>query len=312
MNWIIWVPVGIVVLLLIIFFGIGFLVWKALVPTPDPSTYDNKPTRDQTENDLRTFKSRVTTTLERMDLEEMEIRAFDGTRLHGYYKEAGQKTTKTIICVHGWHGSALKDAPLYSHWLVDYNMNILYIDLRSYGKSEGRYTTYGVLDSKDVLSWVNHIIGIVGEDAQIALFGISIGGNTVCSIADKVPKQVKCIIDDCGYTSCWDQMVHMVKNVLHMPVIFLYSAEFFNRIIAHFSLKGSNAKKSLRNSNVPVLFIHGVKDKSVPASMGLELHEACRNSKEIHLFEGVPHCRSYFENKEAYTRIVLTFLAKHL
>lgn len=306
------VVLGLIVLWLGISFLIGYLVWMKAVPTPDPSKYPDDHTEDPIEIEFRMFMQKESKRLENIPMEDVWIKSFDGLNLHAYYREALSKTTKTIISVHGWHGTGLGTAPQFSHWLIDFNYNILFIDLRSYGKSQGKYTGYGALDSKDLLSWIDYICERQDGEAEIALFGISMGGNTVISVADKVPIQVKCIIDDCGYQSPWEEFKYLLNEQMHIPTYFLYFSNAINKMVAHYDFKENNGVETLKRSRVPVLFMHGTRDNFVPTSHTIANYEACSSEKELHLFERVPHARSYFENKEEYRKLVLNFLAKHL
>ena len=309
--WYLWVLLVIFVLLLICF-GVGFVIWKMAVPTQKPEKYRNLPTTDPIEIEIREFVEKVENSLNEMNMEEITIDSYDGLKLHGYFREAESKTNKTIISVHGYHGTAFNTAPIFSHFLVDFNYNILFIDLRSYGKSEGKYTGYGVQDSKDLMSWINYLTDRYNSDIEIALFGISMGGNTVSVLADKVPKEVKCIIDDCGYTSPQEEFKYLLKEQMHVPVFFLFFANIINKIVCHYGFKDVNSVESLKGSKVPVLFISGDSDTFVPTRMTKENYEACTNTKEIKFFKGVEHARSYFLNKEEYKKLVLDFLAKYL
>ncbi|MCR5740891.1 MAG: alpha/beta fold hydrolase [Gammaproteobacteria bacterium] len=310
MKWYFILIIVIAVLILICFF-IGFLVWKAAVPTAKPETYINKPTDDPVEIQLREFEQRCDNNLKRMPLEDCWIKSKDGLNLHAYYRESFVKTNKVIISVHGWHGDALRTSARHTYFLLDYSYNILFIDLRSYGQSEGKYTTYGVKDSQDLLQWIDYIIDRFQGDVSIALAGLSMGGNTVCCVADKVPEQVKCIIDDCGYTSANKELKDCLKR-MHVPTFFFFFANIINMIVTGFSLNKTSAIRSLKGSKVPVLFLHGAKDTFVPTYMGRENFEACTSEKYYHEFENATHARSYFLNKEKYEKIVLDFLARKL
>lgn len=309
--WILWTVLGIVLFALIVCFVLGFILWHQAIPTPKPETYLDRYAENKNEADFYQYHKKYLKRLEELPTEDVEIESYDGLKLHAYYKVAESKTNKTIISVHGYKGSGFFTAPEFSHWLVDFNYNILFIDLRSYGKSEGKYTTYGVEDYKDLLKWIDYIIERNGEDSEIALFGISMGGNTVCNVSDKVPVQVKCIIDDCGYTSSYEQFRYMVKDLFHLPVFLLFFANLINLMVCHFGFKDVDARKCLRNARVPMLFIHGQEDTFVPKYMGLENYEACGSEKELKLFDGAEHARSLFMHQEEYKRCVLDFLAKH-
>lgn len=303
---------SILLFLVIVCFVIGFVIWYQAVPTKPVESYRDKPTDDPLQKEYRIFAHERVKELQVMAMEEVTIRSHDGLKLHAYYREASNKTSKTIISVHGYQGDAFWTSTQFSHWLVDFNYNILFIDLRSYGKSEGKYTTYGTLDSKDLLQWINYLIDRLDGEIEIALFGISMGGATVLNVSDKVPSEVKCIIDDCGFTSSYEMLKYLTYKRYHLPEFFLLFANVFSKAISKFSFKDNDARVSLKGSKVPILFIHSDQDKLVPLYMGEENYKACTSEKEIKIFKGAPHARSLFMYKEEYQRLVLDFLAKHL
>ena len=309
---VLWIILGVVLFIVLALFFIGYLFWFKAIPKKKPDTYKGPyQSNDNVMKSYYPFKDKIVERLKGLDMEEVWITSRDGLKLHGYFKEAQYKTNRTIISVHGYSGSAFSTAPAFSHFLVDFNYNMLFIDLRTYGMSEGKYVGYGIKDSYDVLDWVEFVKERV-EDASICLFGISLGGNTVACASDKVPDEVKCIIDDCGYTSAWDEFAHIIKDAYHLPTFILYFAQIWNKIFAHYGFKDEDARRSLSKSKCPVLFIHGSSDTFVPYSMGKENYDACSSRKELKTYEGIEHARCYFENKDSYTRLVLNFLARYL
>lgn len=58
----------------------------------------------------------------------------------------------------------------------------------------------------------------------IILYGVSMGGATVMNVAgEKIPKQVKAIIEDCGYTSVWDVFkTHINMNEVESEIALPY------------------------------------------------------------------------------------------
>lgn len=309
MRWY-WYLIILVAALLILYFVVGFIIWKMAIPRIAPEKYENIPTDDPIEIAMREDNHKELERIQQFSYEDCWIKSKDGLNLHGLYHEASVKTNKVIISVHGWRGTAITTTPLFSSFLLDYNYNFFMPDLRSWGKSEGKYIGFGVLDSKDLLEWIDYIINRFNGDCSIALIGISMGGNTVTNVADKVPPQVKCIIDDCGYTSAFDEFHYVLKNSMHIWPFFLYGADLINHLIAHYGFKDADSRKALKSSRVPVLFIHGKKDTFVPTFMGKENYDACSTEKYLKLFDNANHVRSYFQNKEAYKQVVLDFLAK--
>ena len=109
------IVLGVVLLWLLLSFLGGYLIWKQAVPTADPSTYANQSSTDPIENEFSIFIEKERKKLEQIPMEDVWIKSCDGLNLHAYYREAPSKTTKTIISVHGWHGSGLGTSPQFSH-----------------------------------------------------------------------------------------------------------------------------------------------------------------------------------------------------
>ena len=54
------------------------------------------------------------------------------------------------------------------------------------------------------------VLARVGEDAEIVLHGLSMGAATVLMVSgERLPEQVKAIIEDCGYTSVSVSYTHL-------------------------------------------------------------------------------------------------------
>jgi fermentation-respiration switch protein FrsA (DUF1100 family) len=58
---------------------------------------------------------------------------------------------------------------------------------------------------------------------------------------------------------------------------------------------------SVKNSRVPMLFIHGAEDKLVPPYMVQDIYEACGSEyKDILVVESADHAQSYKVDKEQF------------
>lgn len=53
---------------------------------------------------------------------------------------------------------------------------MLLVDERAHGMSEGEQIGFGCLDRHDAMGWIRKVIEICGEDVEILLHGISMGG----------------------------------------------------------------------------------------------------------------------------------------
>ncbi len=81
--------------------------------------------------------------------------SFDGLKLAARYYD--NNSTCTILLFHGYRSSAAHDFSCAVEMYYKMGFNILMPDQRAHGKSEGKYITFGVNESRDVLSWLEFL-----------------------------------------------------------------------------------------------------------------------------------------------------------
>ena len=116
--------------------------------------------------------------------EDVWIRSEDSLKLHGtYFRGSGnveeKKCKKAVICFHGYTSQGLADYGSISNYYLKRGYNVLLVDQRSHGQSEGKYIGFGCKDRYDAYRWIEWVIGQEGENVQILLHGNSMGGATV-------------------------------------------------------------------------------------------------------------------------------------
>ena len=109
---------------------------------------------------------------------EVSIRSFDGLRLCGNYYEF-EKGAPIDILFHGYHGSSEQDLSGGVYRCQRLGHNVLIVDHRAAGKSEGHVITFGVNESRDAAAWVQYVVENIDPNAKILLGGISMGAATV-------------------------------------------------------------------------------------------------------------------------------------
>lgn len=81
----------------------------------------------------------------------------------------------------------------------------------------------GWKDRWDVIRWseiANEIFKVKGEERKVkntrqVIHGISMGAATTMAVSgEKTPDYVKCFVEDCGYTSVWDEFPLSSKSSL--------------------------------------------------------------------------------------------------
>ena len=241
-----------------------------------------------------------------------KLRSFDGLALYAdYLPYPGSKTT--VILCHGYRSTGLGDFGGIVRYIHEQlRLNILLIDERSHGKSEGSHMTYGIKERFDICDWAN-MIAREHPDHKIFLYGMSLGAASVLmSTTTDLPKSVCGLIADCGFTSPDDVFRSVCRSMYHLPPFpFVDIAEVFTKIFAHFDCKQCSAAQALKNNDIPVLFIHGGADDFVPTWMSRENFAACRSEKELVIIDGAYHANSYYVDFERYTDAFGAFIEKH-
>lgn len=240
--------------------------------------------------------------------QDIYTQSCDGLKLHALWVPV-EDPKGTVLLAHGYRSTKLVDFCPVFEFYHQLGMNILVPDQRSHGKSEGRFITFGVKESEDMLSWLKLHNEQFGEN-PVVLSGISMGASTMLYLADrKLPGNVRGIIADCGFTSPKDILTCVYKDVIHLPAApSIWAAEWFARIFAGFSLTQADTRKALAKSRLPVLMIHGEADGFVPCDMTRQAYAACTGSKQLLLVKGAEHGLSILFDPYQYTSMILSFL----
>lgn len=242
-----------------------------------------------------------------LPFEGIQVTSFDGLKLHARYYET-TPGAPLVIQFHGYKGSGLKDFCGGLPFTIKLGYNVILVDQRAHDQSEGKCMTFGVLERKDVISWIDYAKQRFGKDIKISLMGISMGAATVLTASNIVPSNVTGILADCGFTSASDIIRKVAKDrkLGFLAPLLDRSA----RVFAKFDLYEASAEKALRECKVPVLFIHGEDDTFVPCEMTLRNYKACASEKTLLTVKGADHAMSYFLDHKAWTSTAKAFLDK--
>ena len=233
-------------------------------------------------------------------------------KLQGFEVKNNKESNIWVIAVHGYVNSAISMVPSCKQFLR-FGYNVLMPNLRTHGKSEGKYIGMGWLDRLDLLKWIEYLIQEY-ENIKIILYGISMGAATVMMTSgEKLPNNVKAIIEDCGYTSVWEEFSGKLKTLFHLPQFpTLYYANLITKLKAGYSLKKASSIKQIKKSVTPTLFIHGDKDKFVPFNMLDKLYNSANCEKEKLIIQNAGHAEAQDINPEKYWRTVKKFIKRYI
>lgn len=248
--------------------------------------------------------------------EDLELKTPDGIRLTARYIPAEKETKKFVICIHGHNCNGPDEmSHLFPFYHNEMGFNYFLPDLRGHGRSGGNIVGFCGLDYKDINLWIDYLVERFGSDIEIMLHGISMGASTSMQVNNHNPApQVKLVIEDCGFTSAFEEVSVTTKQIAKFlkTDLVIHFINFHCRLIAGYDLKkDANPLATMKNAKNPVLFIHGEEDTKVPFEMCQRLYDACPTEKEIFTVPGAVHAYCYYDAKEEYDRRMRAFIAKH-
>ncbi|HEY5525488.1 MAG TPA: alpha/beta hydrolase [Clostridium sp.] len=257
-------------------------------------------------------KTRVAWLMDSSNYNDCYRTSSDGLKLHGYEINNAVTSNVWVITVHGYMSEG-KEMSDYAKKFCEMGYNVLIPDLRGHGKSEGDYIGMGWDDRGDILSWINYIIE-KDSNAKIVLHGISMGaGAVMMTSGEELPSNVQAIVEDCGYTSAWDEFSYQLNILFEYPKFpILNMASLVTRVRAGYWLGDASAIKQVAKATVPMLFIHGDKDDFVPYYMLDEVYNAANCEKKKVIVEGAKHVEAATVDPELYWTSIKNFINKYL
>jgi Prolyl oligopeptidase family. len=232
------------------------------------------------------------------------------TKLSGDYID--NHSEKTVIIQHGYRGPVTGMAA-QAKMFYEMGYNVLMPHARGTGRSEGLYINFGWREKDDIRSWINTI----PSEQEIILMGESMGAATMMMVSgEKLPSNVKAIIEDCGYASLeqelenvFDTLNNLSDTPLPKSILNYVYKDVQNKL--KFNVSDASALNQVKNSTLPMLFIHGNQDILVNPEFVYDLYEAKEiGYKDLMVVEGANHVQSISYGYEQYKDKVTNFLEK--
>ena len=216
---------------------------------------------------------------------------------------------KAVIICHGQKVNrycSLKYADIF----MEMGYKVLIYDERYFGKSGGEISTLGQEEAKDLKEVYAYAKKVFGDDCKIGLHGESMGAAT--SLLSLQYIEPFFVVADCPFSDSYQLYEEFtVKNVHLPPVLILPWVALIAKQKYGYDIRHTVPIDAVRNSDVPICFMHGTSDGLIRHQHSLAMKEVCRNELgEIHLFEGADHARSIVVYPQAYKAILKAFVEK--
>lgn len=246
---------------------------------------------------------------EGLDFQEVGFESTDGLVLKGWwvYKD---NSSRAVVLVHGLEGNKsgqqiLRTASVYS----GAGYGVLMFDLRGHGESEGKRTTVGYQEVRDVqgaLSWIEEEQGF--EPGEVVLHGWSMGGATVLRSAPETG--VAAVVEESGYADLPLLLRYRLPESSGLPSFFNPGIFLMAKLFLNFdpwAVKPEEDAARLAEEGVPLLIVHSTDDEVVPVEHA-EMLAASYPDAEFWKIEGYGHVEAY--SHPEYRQRLIEFLER--
>lgn len=201
-------------------------------------------------------------------VEEVWISTDDGLRLNAWFLPA-PASPKVLLVFHG-NAENIGYGLGRLRSFAQLGTNVLALDYRGYGKSEGSPDERGVYrDADAAYRYLTDIRRFAPRN--IVLYGQSLGGAVAIDLASR--HECGGLIVESSFTSGRE----MARRAFRIPLFEYVPQSRFD----------SSAK--IKNVRCPILIVHGTRDEVIPFAMGQRLYEAAPEPKTFLPVEGAGH-----------------------
>ena len=239
----------------------------------------------------------------------------DGLRLKGWLilPERPRSRSPGIILCHG-QGANKSDFTELAVALSRRGYAVLTFDFRAHGESEGRRSSLGHHEQKDIAAAYRFLAGRPDIDRdRVGIYGFSLGGAAAILTAAKTG-WFRAVVADSAFTSLRDQAREAITGFYHLP-----SFPFLPLAVAGYELYFQTSVSRVAPESVigllspnPVLIIAGEGDDLIPAESGRRLFQAAKEPKEIWIIPVAGHGYTVSAAGDEYDRRVGEFFDRNL
>jgi hypothetical protein len=215
--------------------------------------------------------------------EDVFITAVDGSRLHGWWLPAKGTSLGSVLHLHGNAANVSNHLPLVA-WLPAAGFDVLMLDYRGFGRSQGRPTLDGVVDdAAAALAYLRTRPGVDGR--RLVVLGQSLGGATALRLLARDSDGVRLAVIEAAFASYRG----IARDAARQSVVLAPLAP-----IATPMLPGAQADPvaALKGLRVPLLIVHGTADEVIPFRHGEQLAAAAPTGTQLVRVDGARHMES--------------------
>ncbi len=236
--------------------------------------------------------------------EDVSIETDDGVMLSGLLIPGNAADTRALIILHGYPAEKSDMLPVALALHPDFSL--LLLDMRSFGKSGGPYTTLGIKERRDVRKAADYLKE--RGYGNIGVFGFSLGG-AVAVLAAADDERIGAVASYGSFANLPLLGKSAYRNLLFLKQPMVALELLWARILFRESLSRVSPENAARRLSIPVFIAHSGADEQIPFEHALRLKEALKDNTRAEFY--------FMENEKAlhgelsrdfYTRLKEFFL----
>ena len=245
--------------------------------------------------------------IQKLPHENWEIKSHDGLNLKAVFYPG--TTNKTMIWVHGYtsHGERESAFPGLFYHSLGYNVLIPY--LRAHGPSEGKYISFGPMESMDIKGWIDRVNEQV--PGSILIHGLSMGGGIALDLATMELQNVKCILADAPSYSIPEFFTAVSQSASKKNPEKLFDC-FAKRFQDEFSadIADYDRRETIRNGKYPLMLTAGsLEEQEEVLSL---IRERTPQPTTLLILPGCNHGNGMYKQTEMYQNAIREFTDRYM
>ena len=236
-----------------------------------------------------------------------EVDVYSGKyHLFGEYFDFG--ADKAVIIIAG-----RTETLLYSYYFAEpyrqAGCNVLVIDNRSHGKSDGRLNSLGYREHRDILRWAELLHDDCGN-RQVFLHGICIGASNAlfALTADDCPGYLAGMVSEGMFTTFYESLYYHIREMKQPVQPSLCEVRFYLRLFTGYDIKNDGPIFRIHKLKKPILMLQSKEDKYSLPHRAKDLYNKCPAPKRLAYFEKGRHSHIKINAPEKYDEIIVDFL----
>lgn len=246
--------------------------------------------------------------IQELNHEDWEITSHDGLALKAVFYPGN--SDKTVIWVHGYTSHAERESAFPGLFYHSLGFNVLIPYLRAHGPSEGKYISFGSLESMDLRKWVE-LVNDRYPNGSVLLHGLSMGGGVVLDLASREMQNVKCMISDApttGISSAFRNIVGSIFKKGQEKVLDCLGDRYRREFSV--DMADYNWVEKIKQGKYPLLLSAGSNENMEDALN----HIKANNPQEttVLILPGCNHGNGMYKQTELYQTAIRDFISKHI